>query len=49
MCSGVNLIKNRLGLLISYLLHMSEGAARLSFGFIKAKLSWAIPITGEIS
>ena len=44
MCSGVNLIENLLGLLISGLWHMLQGAARMSFGFIKAKLSWAILI-----
>ena len=40
--SAVNLIKNLLSLLISGLWHMLQGTARMSFGFIKAKLSWAI-------
>ena len=49
MCSGVNLIINHLGLLISRLWHMMpESDARMSFEFIKAKLSHAILITGEI-
>ena len=50
MCSGVNLIINHLGLLISRLWHMMpEGDhVRMSFEFIKAKLSRAILIAGEI-
>ena len=48
MCSGVNLIKNYLGLFISHLWDMSQGAAQMSFVFIKDKLSHAVPIAGGI-